>query len=60
MKIEKDAADDYNCLPAIYAVLHAHYIIKKRNSKDFFLLMTINCNLLQNSHVLEQILFGIG
>lgn len=43
LKIIEDAADDCNCIPAIYAVSLAHYLKKKRNSKAYYLLMSMNC-----------------
>ena len=51
LKIIKDAADDCNCLPAIYAVSLAHYLKKKRNSKAFFLLMSLSCNELASKFI---------
>lgn len=44
LKIIQDAADDCNCLPAMYAISLAHYIKKKRNAKAFYLLTAIGCN----------------
>ena len=42
LKIIEDAADDCNCIPAIYAVSLAHYLKKKHNSKAYYLLMLVN------------------
>lgn len=36
LKILQDANDDWNCIPAIYAISLAHYLKKKRNSRAFY------------------------
>lgn len=43
IKIITDAADDCNCIPAIYGVSLAHYLRKKRNARAFYLLTAIGC-----------------